>query len=183
MISKLGTSKLNGQFRTPIHIVDMIVEIMNPSYRDEIIDPAVGSGGFLVQAIKYMRKKNPLIDINRDNLCGFDIDITMVKIASMNMTMNGIDIPNIKYKNSLSYENVESKYDLILANPPFKGSIDKNIINKDLFSIVNTDKNELLFLALFIKIKFGNSFFYFFVYFFYCLIYIILNIFIFFIIY
>ena len=141
MISKLGTSKINGQFRTPIHIIDLIVELMKPTKEDKIIDPAVGSGGFLIESIKYMKRKNLSIDINSLNIYGFDIDIVMTKIASMNMIINGIYNPKIEHKNSLYYINEENKYDLILANPPFKGSVDKNLINKDLVKIVNTDKN------------------------------------------
>lgn len=157
MISKLGTSKINGQFRTPIHIIDLIVELMKPTKEDKIIDPAVGSGGFLIESIKYMKRKNLSIDINSLNIYGFDIDIVMTKIASMNMIINGIYNPKIEHKNSLYYINEENKYDLILANPPFKGSVDKNLINKDLVKIVNTDKNELLFLALLTKILNENG--------------------------
>lgn len=158
MISRLGTSKLNGQFRTPIHIIDLIVKLMEPNPTDIVIDPTVGSGGFLVEARKYMIENYQSQRIDGSKLYGFDIDRMMVKIAFMNMILHGVNSPNIDYKNSLSYENTEEeKYSLILANPPFKGSIDEEKVNKKLIEITKTKKNELLFLALFIRLLKQNG--------------------------
>ena len=125
-----------------------------------MIDPACGSAGFLVQASEYLREHHSdLFNIanlkehyNNTMFYGFDMDRTMLRIGAMNLMQHGIDNPNIEYKDSLSEDNEDKeKYTLILANPPFKGSIDSDRTSKDLLQVTNTKKTELLFLALFLK--------------------------------
>ena len=161
LLSKLATSGTNGQFRTPRHIIRMMVELMNPTSKDVIVDPACGSAGFLVEAGEYLRKNEPdlfnyqdkLEHFNNTMFYGFDMDRTMLRISAMNLMQHGIENPNIDYKDSLSEDNEDkSKYTLVLANPPFKGSIDSERTSKDLLEVTKTKKTELLFLALFLKI-------------------------------
>lgn len=161
LLSKLSTAGKNGQFRTPRHIIKMMVELMKPTSNDVIVDPACGSSGFLVGAGEYLRDNNKSLfnDINKREhfnntmFYGFDMDRTMLRIGAMNLMQHGIENPNILYKDSLSEDNEErSKYTLVLANPPFKGSIDDERISKDLLAITKTKKTELLFLALFLRI-------------------------------
>jgi len=162
LLSKLSTAGTNGQFRTPRHIIKMMVELMQPNEKDVIVDPACGSAGFLVEAGEYLRKnkeelfnyEESLQHFNNTMFYGFDMDRTMLRISAMNLIQHGIENPNIEYKDSLSEDNQdESKYTLILANPPFKGSINSEITAKKLLDMTNdTKKTELLFLALFIKI-------------------------------
>ena len=162
LLSKLSTAGTNGQFRTPRHIIRMMVELMKPTPEDIIVDPACGSAGFMVEAGEYLRKncKEMFNDIrkvehfNNTMFYGFDIDQTMLRISAMNLMQHGIENPNIDYKNAIGEENEDkNKFTLVLANPPFKGSVDINTIAKDLLTVTNkSKKTELLFLALFLKI-------------------------------
>ena len=148
LLSKLSTAGRNGQFRTPRHIIKMMVELVKPTPNDIICDPACGTGGFLLEASEYLRKNHSeLFDsdskkhhFNNDMFYGFDTDDTMLSISAMNMIMHGIDNPNIEYKDSASGENTDTdKYSLILANPPFKGSIDESTIAPSLSKICNME--------------------------------------------
>ena len=161
LLSKLSTAGTNGQFRTPRHIIRMMVELMKPTPEDIIVDPAAGSAGFLVEAGEYLRNnRNDLFltenlkeHFNNTMFYGFDMDRTMLRIGAMNLMQHGIENPNISYKDSLSEDNEDnSKYTLVLANPPFKGSIDSERTAKDLLNVTKTKKTELLFLALFLRI-------------------------------
>ena len=166
LLSKLSTAGVNGQFRTPRHIIRMIVELMKPTPEDIIVDPACGTAGFLVEAGEYLRRnKNDLFlsqnlteHFNNTMFYGFDMDRTMLRIGAMNLMQHGIENPNIMYKDSLSEDNEDNgKYTLILANPPFKGSIDAERTAKDLLAVTKTKKTELLFLALFLRsLKMGG---------------------------
>lgn len=161
MLSKLSTAGQNGQFRTPRHIIKMMVDLMQPKVKDFICDPACGTAGFLVAAGEYIREHQEIdyhaVD-NRDHINGrlfngFDFDTTMLRIGSMNMMMHGVENPHIMYKDSLSDNNKESEeYTLILANPPFKGSLAENEVSKKLLETVKTKKTELLFLALMLRL-------------------------------
>ncbi len=154
LLSKLATAGVNGQFRTPRHIIRMMVELMQPSPTDSICDPACGTSGFLVEAGEYIKNKglpNEGIDENY-GLHGFDTDRTMLRIGAMNMMAHGFGNPDIQYRDSLSEQNADTdSCTLILANPPFKGSLNAGIVNKDLQKICKTQKTELLFLALFMR--------------------------------
>jgi len=162
MLGKIATAGQNGQFRTPRHIIQLIVELMAPSPGDVICDPASGTCGFLVMANEYLREHNP--EILRDTKLkehfhhqmfhGFDFDNTMLRIGSMNMLLHGVENPDIRYKDSLAQEHSgdEEAYTLVLANPPFAGSLDYENTAKDLLEIVKTKKTELLFLALFLRL-------------------------------
>ena len=161
LLSKLSTAGTNGQFRTPRHIIKMIVELMKPTPEDIIVDPAAGSAGFLVEAGEYLRNnRNDLFltenlkeHFNNTMFYGFDMDRTMLRIGAMNLMQHGIENPNISYKDSLSEDNEDNgKYTLVLANPPFKGSIDSERTSKNLLNVTKTKKTELLFLALFLRI-------------------------------
>lgn len=161
LLSKLQTSGTNGQFRTPRHIINMIVELMKPTPEDTIIDPAMGSAGFLVSASEYLRKNhNDLFLVqglkehfHNTMFYGNDMDTTMLRIGAMNMMLHGVDAPNIEYRDSLSEDNKEvEKYTLVLANPPFKGSLDYESVSNDLLKVAKTKKTELLFLSLFLRI-------------------------------
>ena len=166
MLSKLSTSGDLGQFRTPRHIIRMMVELIKPNPNDIICDPACGSGGFLVEAGEYLREvykdlfniENLKHHYNNSMFYGFDTDSTMLRIAAMNMMLHGIDNPNIDYKDSVSEDNKEEeKYSVILANPPFKGTIDTERTSPNLLKVCNTKKTELLFLALFLRtLKIGG---------------------------
>ncbi len=166
MLSKLSTSGDLGQFRTPRHIIRMMVELIKPTPSDIICDPACGSGGFLVEAGEYLREEHKeLFNIeslkhhfNNEMFYGFDTDSTMLRIGAMNMMLHGIDNPNIDYKDSVSEDNKdEEKYSVILANPPFKGTIDTERTAPNLLKVCNTKKTELLFLALFLRtLKIGG---------------------------
>lgn len=166
LLSKLAQAGTNGQFRTPRHIIKMIVDLMKPTPQDIIVDPACGTAGFLVQASEYLRHNHSdLFNItnlkehyNNTMFYGFDMDRTMLRIGAMNLMQHGIDNPNIIYKDSLSEDNEDfERFTLILANPPFKGSIDIDRTSKDLLQVTKTKKTELLFLALFLKtLKIGG---------------------------
>lgn len=166
MLSKLTTAGTNGQFRTPRHIIKMIVELMAPGAREIICDPACGTAGFLVAAAEYLRdlkdsEGNVILNApgNREHFSsemfhGFDFDATMLRIGSMNLMLHGIEDPKIEARDSLSEDHagVTESFTLILANPPFKGSVEKSTIAKDLTKIVTTTKTELLFVALFLRL-------------------------------
>lgn len=161
LLSKIASAGRNGQFRTPRHIIRMMVELMEPKADDIICDPACGTSGFLVSAAEYLKEtKKEEIFYNKDRkehymngmFHGFDMDRTMLRIGAMNMMTHGIDNPFIEYRDSLSDQNTDrEKYSLILANPPFKGSLDYDSVTPDLLKMCKTKKTELLFLALFLK--------------------------------
>ena len=162
LLSKIAQSGRNGQFRTPRHIIRMMVEMMNPSSEEVICDPACGTSGFLVVAGEYL-KENKKEEIFYDKqkkehymnhmFHGYDMDRTMLRIGAMNMMTHGIDNPIIEYRDSLSDQNTDKdKYSLVLANPPFKGSLDAESVSGDLLKVCKTKKTELLFLALFLRI-------------------------------
>lgn len=161
LLSKISTSGLNGQFRTPRHIIRMMVELMQPTGDDTICDPACGTSGFLVVAGEYLketRREEIFFDkVKKDHFMngmffGYDMDRTMLRIGAMNMMTHGIANPFIEYRDSLSDQNADrNKYSLILANPPFKGSLDNDSVSADLVKVCKTKKTELLFLALFLK--------------------------------
>ena len=172
LLSQLSTAGKNGQFRTPRHVIKMIVELIKPQIGEAICDPAAGTAGFLMNAYNYVLKSNTSSEfikvddegneynfkgdklqseewdlLNNKMFYGFDFDQTMVRIGLMNMMMHGIKNPNIKQINSLSTRfDQKPNYDVILANPPFKGSIDANELN-DQFTL-KTEKTEILFLEL-----------------------------------
>jgi type I restriction enzyme M protein len=162
MLGKIAAAGQNGQFRTPRHIIQLLVELTAPQPKDTICDPASGTCGFLVAASEYIRKHHSsmLVDaagakhFNSTMFHGYDFDNTMLRIGSMNMLLHGVESPEITYRDSLSqdYAVEEEKYSLILANPPFKGSLDYDATAKDLLAIVKTKKTELLFVALFLKL-------------------------------
>ena len=161
MLSKIGQSKRIGQFRTPRHIIKMMVELMAPRADDVICDPACGTSGFLVAAGEYLkerRKEEIFFDRQKKDhymnhmFHGYDMDRTMLRIGAMNMMTHGVDNPFIEYRDSLSDQNPDKeKYSLILANPPFKGSLDADTVSADLLKVCKTKKTELLFLALFLR--------------------------------
>lgn len=161
LLSKLSTAGVNGQFRTPRHIIRMMVEMMDPKPEDTICDPACGTSGFLVSAGEYLKEKyHDAIFYNRQKkdhynngmFYGYDLDRTMLRVGAMNMMTHGVDNPNIEYRDSLSDQNLDNnKYSIILANPPFKGSLDADIVSTDLLKVCKTKKTELLFLALFLR--------------------------------
>ena len=161
LLSKVATAGTNGQFRTPRHIIDMIVKLMKPTPEDIIVDPAAGSAGFLVSSQAYLRENHADLFLvqglkehfNNNMFYGFDMDRTMLRIGAMNMMLHGVDNPNIEYKDSLSEANTDKdKFSLVLANPPFKGSLDYEQVSADLLKVTKTKKTELLFLALFLRI-------------------------------
>jgi len=160
LLSKVATAGTNGQFRTPRHIIDMMVQLMKPTPEDIIIDPAAGTAGFLVSSGEYLRNNHQDLFLvqglkehfNNGMFYGFDMDSTMLRIGAMNMMLHGIENPNIEYRDSLSESNKdENKYTLVLANPPFKGSLDYDAVSADLLKVTKTKKTELLFLALIIR--------------------------------
>ena len=161
LLSKISQSGLNGQFRTPRHIIRMMVELMDPKADDIICDPACGTSGFLVSAGEYLkehRKEEIFFNHQKKDhymnhmFFGYDMDRTMLRIGAMNMMTHGIDNPFIEYRDSLSDQNPDKeKYSLILANPPFKGSLDADTVSADLLKVCKTKKTELLFLALFLR--------------------------------
>lgn len=162
LLSKLASSGVNGQFRTPRHIIDLMVRMTAPTPADEICDPACGTAGFLVAASEFIREEHPqvLVDaqqrehFHRSMFHGYDFDSTMLRIGSMNMLLHGVESPDIRYRDSLS-EGASAdaeKYTLILANPPFTGSLDYDSTATDLQRVVKTKKTELLFMALFLRL-------------------------------
>ncbi len=161
LLSKISQSGLNGQFRTPRHIIKMMVDMMQPVPEDVICDPACGTSGFLVASGEYLKEhyRNDIFfnHEKRDHYMngtfhGFDMDRTMLRIGAMNMMTHGVNNPFIEYRDSLSDQNPDNeKYSLILANPPFKGSLDNDTVSADLLKLCKTKKTELLFLALFLR--------------------------------
>lgn len=161
LLNKIASAGRNGQFRTPRHIIRMMVEMVDPKADDVICDPACGTSGFLVSAAEYLKEtKKEEIFFDKDKkehymnsmFNGFDMDRTMLRIGAMNMMTHGIDNPFIEYRDSLSDQNADQdKYSLILANPPFKGSLDADAVSADLLKVCKTKKTELLFLALFLR--------------------------------
>ncbi len=161
LLSKVATAGTNGQFRTPRHIIKMMVELVKPTPSDIIVDPAAGSAGFLVAAGEYLQKNHgDLFNIqeldkhyHNTMFYGFDMDRTMLRIGAMNMMLHGVENPNIEYRDSLSEKNADrEKYTLVLANPPFKGSLDYESVSADLLKVTKTKKTELLFLALMLRV-------------------------------
>ena len=162
MLGKIASAGQNGQFRTPRHIIRLMVELVAPTPDDVVCDPACGTAGYLVAVGEYLREHHP--EIFRDDkkrrhfheqlFHGFDFDNTMLRIGSMNMLLHGVESPDITYRDSLSQDHAgeEEKYTLVLANPPFAGSLDYEGTAKDLLAIVKTKKTELLFLALFLRL-------------------------------
>ncbi|NLE61934.1 MAG: SAM-dependent DNA methyltransferase [Planctomycetes bacterium] len=185
LLGKLTTAGINGQFRTPRHVIRMMVELVAPKPTDVIADPACGTGGFLVAAMDYLfrthtskagiiRKKDDegheftvytgdKLEPYRDHIqtsmfYGFDFDVTMLRIASMNLILHGLDNPNVHYCDSLSnalperFPKLASEcFDVILANPPFKGSLDFSDVHSSLTGKVKTRKTELLFVTLMLR--------------------------------
>ena len=160
LLGKIAAAGENGQFRTPRHIINMIVDLMQPTLADRILDPAMGSAGFLLSSAAYVSEHQKTELMNNDNLkyfksemfSGFDTDQSMLRIGAMNMMLHGVEDPNIKYQDSLSGDNTErDAYTLIMANPPFTGSVFQEEISKDLLALCKTRKTELLFMALFTK--------------------------------
>ena len=163
MLGKIATAGQNGQFRTPRHIIRLMVELTAPEPTDVVCDPACGTGGFLVAVGEYLRERYPKLlhdaklheHFHHGQFHGFDFDNTMLRIGSMNMLLHGVENPDIRYRDSLAQEHggEEEKYTLVLANPPFAGSLDYENTAKDLLQIVKTKKTELLFLALFLRLQ------------------------------
>lgn len=162
LLSMISSAGENGQFRTPRHIIDLIVRLMNPGPEDTVCDPACGTAGFLMMAAEHVRREHPGVFYDAASrqhfetkaFTGFDFDETMLRIAAMNMMLHGIEEPRIEYRDSLAEGAGEDSghYSLILANPPFAGSLDNESCSKDLLKVVNTKKTELLFLALFLRL-------------------------------
>jgi type I restriction enzyme M protein len=162
MLSKIATAGQNGQFRTPRHIIQLMVELTQPTPKDVVCDPACGTAGFLVAVGEALRKHHPGLFHNQKErehfhsglFHGFDFDSTMLRIGSMNLLLHGVEQPHILYRDSLSQDHAgeEDKYTLVLANPPFAGSLDYENTAKDLLQVVKTKKTELLFLALFLRL-------------------------------
>ena len=161
LLSKVATAGTNGQFRTPRHIIQMMVKMVKPNPGDKIIDPAMGSAGFLCEAQAYLRQNHADLFMddelrayfNNEMFYGNDMDTTMLRIGAMNMMLHGVENPKISYRDSLSEKNTDvEKYSLVLANPPFKGSLDAEAVSADLLKVTKTKKTELLFLALFIRV-------------------------------
>lgn len=182
LLAAIATAGKNGQFRTPRHIIKLIAELVEPQLGNRIADPACGTGGFLLGAYQYMvtqldkHKQNltpdedgfirnsvsglltkDVSDILNDSLYGYDIDVTMVRLALMNLMMHGVDTPHIDYKDTLSKGFTEAnQYQIIMANPPFTGSIDKGDINESLK--LGTTKTELLFVEnIYNLLKMGGT--------------------------
>lgn len=159
ILGKMAASGTNGQFRTPRHIIRMIVEMMEPTTKDYICDPAMGSAGFLVEAVKYIKENNELLTVGEDMhhiktslINGYDTDQTMLRIGAMNLLLHDITAPQLAWRDSLSEQNDDHNcYTLIMANPPFAGSLDKGNVNKKILAYANTSKTELLFLAQFVR--------------------------------
>lgn len=159
MLGKLATSGQNGQFRTPKHIRDMMVRLLAPTPNDKICDPACGTAGFLVSSAEYIRENFESEMTSEqwghfagDMFTGFDTDRTMLRLSAMNLMLHSITQPNIDYVDSVSKQNsITSAYDIVLANPPFTGTVDAESINDNLKAVCSTKKTELLFVALFLR--------------------------------
>ena len=159
MLGKLATSGQNGQFRTPKHIRDMMVRLLAPTPNDKICDPACGTAGFLVSSAEYIRENYESEMTSKqwehfagDMFTGFDTDRTMLRLSAMNLMLHSINQPKIDYVDSVSKQNsISSTFDIVLANPPFTGTVDAESINDNLKAVCNTKKTELLFVALFLR--------------------------------
>ena len=162
LLSKIAQAGINGQFRTPRHIGKMMVELADIKPDDIVCDPSCGTAGFLICAIMYLKDKYPDMfmneqlkkHFNNEMFYGFDFDFSMLRIASMNMMSHGLQNPHIEYQDSLSEDasNLKDFCTCVIANPPFKGSVNEDTIAKNIISEVNTKKTELLFLALMIRL-------------------------------
>ncbi|MFI6238978.1 N-6 DNA methylase [Micromonospora sp. NPDC050795] len=162
LLSKIATAGHNGQFRTPRHIIQLMVEMVSPGPDDIICDPACGSAGFLMEASEYVRREHAYLfheskrneHFHHGMFHGFDFDSTMLRVGSMNMLLHGVENPVIEHRDSLaqSVADEAEKYSVILANPPFAGSIDYDSTARDLTQVVKTKKTELLFLILFLRL-------------------------------
>ncbi|MFN5513573.1 MAG: N-6 DNA methylase [Cyanobacteriota bacterium] len=163
MLGKIASAGQNGQFRTPRHIIKLMVAMTAPTPRDVICDPACGTAGFLIAASDYLQRHHSEViykseesrrRFNSGTFHGYDFDSTMLRIGSMNMLLHGVENPDIRYRDSLAQANQDDAehFSLILANPPFAGSLDYESTAKDLQQIVKTKKTELLFLALFLRL-------------------------------
>lgn len=184
LLGAIASAGKNGQFRTPRHIIKLMNDLVQPQLGQRIADPACGTAGFLLGAYQYIltdlvKRENPaalqadedgfmratvsatlnedLKHIVEDSLFGYDIDTTMVRLGLMNLMMHGIDQPNIDYKDTLSKSyNEDAQFDIILANPPFTGNIDKGDINESLK--LGTTKTELLFIErIYTMLKMGGT--------------------------
>ena len=160
ILGKMAASGTNGQFRTPRHIIRMIVEMMEPTPKDYICDPAMGSAGFLVESVKYIKEHygtalyaaEEVHHMKTSMINGYETDQTMLRIGAMNLLLHDITAPELAWRDSLSEQNDDqSCYTLIMANPPFAGSLDKGNVNKKILAYANTSKTELLFLAQFVR--------------------------------
>src|SRR3984893_2569482 len=162
MLGKIATAGQNGQFRTPRHIIALMVELTEPKPTDIICDPAAGTCGFLVAAGEYLRRRHPEVlrdpklrkHFHETMFNGFDFDSTMLRIGAMNMILHGVENAHIVHRDSLAEDHAADagRCSLVLANPPFAGAIDYESCAKDLQQIVKTKKTELLFLALFLRL-------------------------------
>ncbi|MGO4864338.1 N-6 DNA methylase [Ligilactobacillus ruminis] len=158
MLSKLSVAGQNGQFRTPKQIRDMMVQLRKPSPDDMICDPACGTAGFLISAAEYIRERYPNMTdkqwklFDTDTFSGFETDPTMLRISAMNLMLHSITRPEVKWQDSISKNNeIKDRYDLILANPPFTGTVDEENINPALTRMAATKKTELLFVNEFVR--------------------------------
>ena len=167
MLGKIATAGQNGQFRTPRHIIKLMVDMTAPTPNDVICDPACGTAGFLVAASEHLvarhgdriyKDAQSRRRFNEGTFHGYDFDNTMLRIGSMNMLLHGVENPDIRYRDSLAQADPAAagddaeRYSLVLANPPFAGSLDYESTAKDLQQVVKTKKTELLFLALFLRL-------------------------------
>lgn len=162
MLSKIASAGQNGQFRTPRHIIQLMVEMVAPTADDTICDPAVGTAGFLVAAGEYVRANHPNLfsdpgrarHFHQSMFHGYDFDSQMLRIGSMNLQLHGMQNPSIACRDSLAQDHADDieAYSLVLANPPFAGSLDYESTAKDLLQVVKAKKTELLFLALFLRL-------------------------------
>ena len=161
LLSKIATAGTNGQFRTPRHIIRMMVDMVQPTKEDTICDPSSGTAGFLVSAGEYLHENHPdwfhektfRAHFNKGMFSGIEFDNTMLRIGAMNLQLHGIEKPNLIGKDALSEANadIREQFSLILANPPFKGSLDFDAVEGSLLKTVSTKKTELLFLALMLR--------------------------------
>src|SRR5665213_428488 len=161
LLSKIASAGQNGQFRTPRHIIKMMVEMVDPTLEDTICDPAAGTCGFLMMAGEYLRdhyekelmKPEVQDDFQNKSFIGMEFDPTMIRIGSMNMILHGIENPRLTDVDSLSEANTSftEKATVVLANPPFKGSLDREAVDPKIINIVDSKKTELLFLGLMLK--------------------------------
>jgi type I restriction enzyme M protein len=161
LLSKIATAGTNGQFRTPRHIIKMMVDMVQPKKEDTICDPACGTAGFLVAAGEYIHENHEdwfheqdfRNHYNSKMFTGVEFDSTMLRIGAMNLQLHGIESPNLVGKDALSENNggIRNEFTLIMANPPFKGSLDYDSVESSILQTVKTKKTELLFLGLMLR--------------------------------